>query len=301
MTTTTRTGGTPFVVGLGGTLRAELVDRAGLALLPGIRRTPGWAHQVLQRRRAGPADVRARDLKRTRRRCEFVSALRDADAVIIGSPATTARFRVVERLDYIEDLREDPARLPRQRTVGLHRLRLRWRRQSARSASCAASDYVPVPGPPTGRRDSGLVRANPDDARRTSSTTASRAARRARVLSSLHAVPHRNSVTRRGRRFLSIRLDNQLCRGGTVVRSSFTAANIEIGARSSARNAPSPRWPTLPCASLRHARLRRSGQGHRPDDGRGMRVRHVAGFCRRSISAPRTSSSNWMRFRSTCS
>ena len=49
-------------------------------------------------------------LERTPAALEFVSALRDADAVVVGSPGYHGAISglVKNALDYIEDLREDP-------------------------------------------------------------------------------------------------------------------------------------------------------------------------------------------------
>ncbi len=105
----------------------QLVDRAGLALLPGIRRTTGWPHQVLQRPRAGPADVRA------------TRAGTHAEGARVGQRIARRRCRRrrITRLPR-RDLRvgeerprlhrgsaRGPTRVPRQHTVGLHQLRLR--------------------------------------------------------------------------------------------------------------------------------------------------------------------------------
>ncbi|OBI67631.1 FMN reductase [Mycolicibacterium fortuitum] len=100
----------PFVVGMGGTLRADSsTERAVRYCLEAVERQGGRTRMF-----AGP-DLELpmyapHSLVRTPAAQEFVSALRDADAVVVGSPGYHGAISglVKNALDYIEDLREDP-------------------------------------------------------------------------------------------------------------------------------------------------------------------------------------------------
>nr|WP_225507704.1 NADPH-dependent FMN reductase [Mycolicibacterium fortuitum] len=100
----------PFVVGMGGTLRADSsTERAVRYCLESVERQGGRTRMF-----AGP-DLELpmyapHSLERTPAALEFVSALRDADAVVVGSPGYHGAISglVKNALDYIEDLREDP-------------------------------------------------------------------------------------------------------------------------------------------------------------------------------------------------
>ncbi|MFV8050501.1 NADPH-dependent FMN reductase [Mycobacterium sp. 48b] len=106
----TSTEKVPFVVGLGGTLRADSsTERAVRYCLEAVQRQGGRTRMF-----AGP-DLELpmyapHSLERTPAALEFVSALRDADAVVVGSPGYHGAISglVKNALDYIEDLREDP-------------------------------------------------------------------------------------------------------------------------------------------------------------------------------------------------
>ncbi|QZH68083.1 NADPH-dependent FMN reductase [Mycolicibacterium farcinogenes] len=106
----TSTEKVPFVVGLGGTLRADSsTERAVRYCLKSVERQGGRTRMF-----AGP-DLELpmyapHSLERTPAALEFVSALRDADAVVVGSPGYHGAISglVKNALDYIEDLREDP-------------------------------------------------------------------------------------------------------------------------------------------------------------------------------------------------
>ena len=118
----------------------QLVDGTSTATLPFGRRAAGRAHDAVLWRRHRPADVQpARRADRTDKAAAMVTALRDADAVVVGSPGYHGGVSglVKNALDYIEDLRTDPAGLPRQHAVGLHQLRVRvaGRGRHARSAA----------------------------------------------------------------------------------------------------------------------------------------------------------------------
>jgi FMN reductase len=110
MTTSTATGGGPFVVGLGGTLRANSsTERALRYCLAAVERQGGRTKFL------GGQDLNLpmyapHQLERTPKALELVSALRDADAVVVGSPGYHGAVSglVKNALDYIEDLREDP-------------------------------------------------------------------------------------------------------------------------------------------------------------------------------------------------
>lgn len=106
----TSTDKVPFVVGMGGTLRADSsTERAVRYCLAAVERQGGRTRMF-----AGP-DLELpmyapHSLERTPAALEFVSALRDADAVVVGSPGYHGAISglVKNALDYIEDLREDP-------------------------------------------------------------------------------------------------------------------------------------------------------------------------------------------------
>ncbi len=106
----TSTDKVPFVVGLGGTLRADSsTERAVRYCLDSVERQGGRVRMF-----AGP-DIdlpmyAPHSLARTPAALELVNALRDADAVVVGSPGYHGAISglVKNALDYIEDLREDP-------------------------------------------------------------------------------------------------------------------------------------------------------------------------------------------------
>ena len=100
----------PFIVGLGGTLRANSsTERALRQCLASVERQGGrtrlFAAEELDLPMYAP-----HELERTPRALELVKALRDADAVVVGSPGYHGAVSglVKNALDYIEDLREDP-------------------------------------------------------------------------------------------------------------------------------------------------------------------------------------------------
>ena len=101
---------TPFIVGLGGTLRANSsTERALRYCLTSVERQGGrtrlFSAEDLDLPMYAP-----HELERTPRALELVTALRDADAVVVGSPGYHGAVSglVKNALDYIEDLREDP-------------------------------------------------------------------------------------------------------------------------------------------------------------------------------------------------
>ncbi|MGV9802587.1 NADPH-dependent FMN reductase [Mycobacterium sp. NPDC003449] len=106
----TSTEKVPFVVGLGGTLRADSsTERVVRYCLDAVERQGGQTRMF-----AGP-DLELpmyapHSLDRTPAALELVKALRDADAVVVGSPGYHGAISglVKNALDYIEDLREDP-------------------------------------------------------------------------------------------------------------------------------------------------------------------------------------------------
>lgn len=100
----------PFIVGLGGTLRANSsTERALRHCLAAVERQGGrtrlFAAEEIDLPMYAP-----HELQRTPRALELVKALRDADAVVVGSPGYHGAVSglVKNALDYIEDLREDP-------------------------------------------------------------------------------------------------------------------------------------------------------------------------------------------------
>lgn len=100
----------PFIVGLGGTLRANSsTERALRYCLDSVEQQGGrtrlFAAEELDLPMYAP-----HELERTPRALELVKTLRDADAVVVGSPGYHGAVSglVKNALDYIEDLREDP-------------------------------------------------------------------------------------------------------------------------------------------------------------------------------------------------
>ncbi len=100
----------PFIVGLGGTLRANSsTERALRYCLQAVDRQGGrtrlFSAQDLDLPMYAP-----HELERTPRALELVKNLRDADAVVVGSPGYHGAVSglVKNALDYIEDLRDDP-------------------------------------------------------------------------------------------------------------------------------------------------------------------------------------------------
>ena len=149
MTTTTTTGGTPLVVGLGGTLRANSsTERALRYCLASVERQGGRTRFF-----SGPElDLpmyAPHELERTPKALELVSALRDADAVVVGSPGYHGAISGSgeERARLHRGSARRPARLPRQHPVGLHQLRLRLAGGGRHPrASCASSGTRCGPG-----------------------------------------------------------------------------------------------------------------------------------------------------------
>jgi FMN reductase len=114
--TTTATGADveranrPLVVGLGGTLRANSsTERALRYSLASVERQGGRTRLFCG------ADIELpmyapHELSRTPKAAQLVSALRDADAVVVASPGYHGSVSglIKNALDYIEDLRDDP-------------------------------------------------------------------------------------------------------------------------------------------------------------------------------------------------
>ena len=97
----------PFIVGLGGTLRANSsTERALRYCLEAVEKQGGrtrlFAAEELDLPMYAP-----HELERTPRALELVKTLRDADAVVVGSPGYHGAVSglVKNALDYIEDLR----------------------------------------------------------------------------------------------------------------------------------------------------------------------------------------------------
>src|SRR5258708_33721824 len=110
MTVSTTTGGAPLIVGLGGTLRSNSsTERALRYCLAAVRRQGGrtklFSGEDLNLPMYAP-----HELERAPEALELVSALRDADAVVVGSPGDHGAISGLGKnaLDYIEDLRDDP-------------------------------------------------------------------------------------------------------------------------------------------------------------------------------------------------
>jgi FMN reductase len=114
--TTTATGADagrndrPLVVGLGGTLRANSsTERALRYCLASVEQQGGRTKLFCGADIELPMYV-PHELARTPKAAQLVSALRDADAVVVASPGYHGSVSglIKNALDYIEDLREDP-------------------------------------------------------------------------------------------------------------------------------------------------------------------------------------------------
>ena len=100
----------PFVVGLGGTLRANSsTERALRHCLTEVERRGGRTALF------GGADIdlpmyNPHDQQRTSKATALIEALRAADAVVVGSPGYHGGISglVKNALDYVEDMRADP-------------------------------------------------------------------------------------------------------------------------------------------------------------------------------------------------
>jgi FMN reductase len=91
MTVSTTTGGAPLVVGLGGTLRANSsTERALRYCLDSVERQGGRTKFFAGRDLDLPMYA-PHELERTPKALELVSALREADAVVVGSPGYPVR------------------------------------------------------------------------------------------------------------------------------------------------------------------------------------------------------------------
>jgi len=141
MTTSTTTGGAPLVVGLGGTLRASSsTERALRYCLDSVERQGGRAKFF-----SGPdLDLpmyAPHELERTPKALELVNTLREADAVVVGSPGYHGAVSglVKNALDDIEDLREDLASTSTTLRGAASAAHSDGRRRSAHWGSCAAS------------------------------------------------------------------------------------------------------------------------------------------------------------------
>jgi FMN reductase len=100
----------PFIVGIGGTLRTNSsTERALQQCLSAVERQGGrtalFCGDDIDLPMYNPHDT-----VRTAKATAMVTALRDADAVVVGSPGYHGGVSglVKNALDYIEDLREDP-------------------------------------------------------------------------------------------------------------------------------------------------------------------------------------------------
>ena len=100
----------PLIVGLGGTLRANSsTERALRYCLASVERQGGRTKLFCGKDIDLPMYA-PHELARTPKAAELVSALRDADAVVVASPGYHGSVSglIKNALDYIEDLREDP-------------------------------------------------------------------------------------------------------------------------------------------------------------------------------------------------
>ena len=100
----------PFVVGLGGTLRANSSTERALRLCLASVEKQGGRTRLFSAEDLDLPMYAPHELERTPRALELVKTLRDADAVVVGSPGYHGAISglVKNALDYIEDLRDDP-------------------------------------------------------------------------------------------------------------------------------------------------------------------------------------------------
>lgn len=100
----------PFIVGLGGTLRANSSTERALRYCLNSVEAQGGRTRLFSAEDLDLPMYAPHELERTPRALELVTALRDADAVVVGSPGYHGAVSglVKNALDYIEDLREDP-------------------------------------------------------------------------------------------------------------------------------------------------------------------------------------------------
>lgn len=100
----------PFIVGLGGTLRANSSTERALRYCLSSVEKQGGRTRLFSAEDIDLPMYAPHELERTPRALELVKSLRDADAVVVGSPGYHGAVSglVKNALDYIEDLREDP-------------------------------------------------------------------------------------------------------------------------------------------------------------------------------------------------
>lgn len=100
----------PFIVGLGGTLRANSSTERALRYCLAAVQQQGGRTRLFSAEDLDLPMYAPHELERSPRALELVTALRDADAVVVGSPGYHGAVSglVKNALDYIEDLREDP-------------------------------------------------------------------------------------------------------------------------------------------------------------------------------------------------
>lgn len=100
----------PFIVGLGGTLRANSSTERALRFCLRSVAEQGGRTRLFSAEDIDLPMYAPHELERTPRALDLVKSLRDADAVVVGSPGYHGAVSglVKNALDYIEDLREDP-------------------------------------------------------------------------------------------------------------------------------------------------------------------------------------------------
>ena len=106
----TDTAGGPLVVGIGGTLRPDSsTERALRYCLASVRQKGGRTALFCGTDLDVPMYA-PHEPTRSEKAVALVNALRDADAVVVGSPGyhSAVSGLVKNALDYIEDLRDDP-------------------------------------------------------------------------------------------------------------------------------------------------------------------------------------------------
>ena len=284
MTAATTTGGTPLIVGLGGTLRSNSSTEQALRYCLASVERQGGRTKLFSAEDLDLPMYAPHELERTPKALELVNALRDADAVVVGSPGYHGAVSglVKNALDYIEDLREDPRVYLDNTPMGLHQLCLRvasrgrHARPVAQHRSCASGLAHPTRrGHQLGRRDLG-------HRRRTRRLFGAEPTRHARHPGA-HLRPHRlgNRVTEvRQRQILVDGLVTNYLEAGhgdpvVLLHGGEFGVSAELG------------WEHNIAALAAHYRvlaLDMLGFGQSAkvidfNDGRGMRIRHIARFC----------------------
>jgi len=111
----------PLIVGVGGTLRNGATSERALRLALGVAREMGCATEIVVGEAINLPPYDPADRNRSRAAKALVEALRQADGVILSSPAYhgTISGLLKNALDYIEDMRGDKRVYLSERAVGI--------------------------------------------------------------------------------------------------------------------------------------------------------------------------------------